>query len=386
MYKLITALLFLILVSTSSVPAQEPLLSMAEPHGVYIGAAVGSAFWRNETYYRETLAREFNILVAENEMKFDRIEPSRNNFNWERADELIAFAEENNMKVRGHTLVWHQQSGWAEGLDVSREEMIEVMKNHIQAVVGRYQGRVWQWDVVNEGIDDGGGILRDTFWRRKIGDDYIDLAFQFAHEADPDALLFYNDYSGEGMGGKSDKIFNFVTDMLERGLPIHGVGLQCHFQNTGFPAQDMDRNMKRLNELGLMVAITELDFRINMPADDADLEQQKDNYKEIMRICLENPNCTSMLTWGFTDRYSWIPNFFNGYGAALPFDEDYFPKPAYYGIWEALNETPVGTMRKKVFSMIPPVSGNPTSSSESGWNIKGQWYYNRSPSFIIPRF
>jgi len=278
------------------------------------------------------------------------------------------------MKVRGHALVWHQQSGWASSVDAGREEMIEILKNHILQVVGRYKGRVWQWDVVNEGIADNGDVLRDTFWRRRIGDDYIDLAFQFAHEADPDALLFYNDYGGEGMGGKSDKIYDYVKGMLERGIPVHGVGLQCHFQNTGFPAQGMDQNMKRLNELGLMAAITELDFRIEMPADDAELEQQRENYKNIMRVCLENPNCTSFLTWGFTDKYSWIPNFFNGYGAALPFDENYLPKPAYYGIREALDETPVKINLNNNNKSAHYYSNKSKQPEFNIFNLKGQRY------------
>jgi endo-1,4-beta-xylanase len=366
---LTTGFLLLLMAFFISIPAQEPLLSMADPHDIYIGAAVGSAFWRNEPYYRETLAREYNILVAENEMKFSRIEPDQNSFYWEKTDELIAFAEENNIKVRGHTLVWHNQSGWAENVNANREEMIEILKNHIHQVVGRYKGRVWQWDVVNEGILNNDDFLRNSFWRQKIGDDYIDLAFQFAHEADPDALLFYNDYGAEGMNGKSDKIYNYVKSMLERGIPVHGVGLQCHFQNTGFPADEMDQNIKRLNELGLLVAITELDFRIDMPADNSELELQKENYKDIVRVCLENSNCTSLLTWGFTDKYSWIPNFFNGYGAALPFDQNYMPKPAYNGMWEALDETPVRIIHNK-----GTTHSGKTPAISTLFNIKGQRY------------
>ena len=336
------ALLFSGFVCAMPVPAQEASLrELAQRNSRYIGAAVGGAFWDDEPVYREILKREFSMLVAENAMKFEPIEPSQGNFNWTKADALIDFAEENRMKVRGHTLVWHRESGWAEDLQATREEMIAVMQNHIRTVVGRYKGRISHWDVVNEAIDEGGDVLRDSFWRRKIGDDYIDIAFQTAHEADPDALLFYNDFGAENMGDKSDKVYNLAKGMLERGIPIHGVGMQCHFSNTGFQADEVDRNMKRLNDLGLMAAITELDFCVEMPADESDLEQQKQHYKRIMEVCLENTNCTSLLTWGFTDKYSWIPSHFEGKGAALPLDADYEPKPGYYGLREALNEQPV---------------------------------------------
>lgn len=317
--------------------AQEALKALAARKGVAIGAAVGDAFWGGDARYKAALKREFNILVAENEMKWQSLEPQRGSFNWTRADELSAFAKANGAALRGHVLVWHLQSGWLEQGNFSRTEMLACLRSHVQAVAGRYKGQVREWDVVNEAIDDGTALLRDSFWRRRIGDDYIDSAFHIAHRADPGARLFYNDYAAEDMGVKSEKVYNLVKGLLDRKVPIHGVGMQCHFENAAWPnPADIGRNMKRLADLGLEVSITELDFRMRLPADAAALERQKANYAALTGACLANANCKSVLTWGFTDAHSWVPGFFQGMGAALPFDAEYRPKPAYYGLSEAL--------------------------------------------------
>ena len=142
--------------------AAQSLRDLASKRGILYGAAVGAAFWKPDSAYRDLLARECSIIVAENEMKFNLIEPERGRFNWTRADDLVAFAERNGMKIRGHNLVWHAQSDWASKLNAGRDEMIAVMRSHILAVAGRYKGKILEWDVVNEAIDDGDGFLRDT--------------------------------------------------------------------------------------------------------------------------------------------------------------------------------------------------------------------------------
>ncbi len=216
--------------------------------------------------------------------------------------------------------------------------MLAILKNHIDSTLSRYRGKILEWDVVNEAVDDASG-MRKTFWLDRIGEDYLDSAFTWAHRADPAAYLFYNDYSGEGMGGKSDRIYALVKGMKDRGVPIHGVGLQCHLASAaGFAMGDIDRNIKRLGALGLRVAITELDFRIKLPADSAGRAVQKDNYYRLLKTCLANANCKTFLTWGFTDASSWVPGFFPGMGDALPFDAAYKPKPAYEGMRQALAE------------------------------------------------
>jgi endo-1,4-beta-xylanase len=317
--------------------SSQTLRELASKQEIFYGAAVGEAFWGPDSLYRETLRRECNIIVAENEMKFSLIEPQRGVLSWSKADDLVSFAEKNKMKIRGHNLVWHAQSEWASELNAGRDEMIVIMREHIHKVVGRYKGKIYEWDVVNEAIDDGDGFFRDTFWKRTIGEDYIDLAFKFAHEADPQALLFYNDYGAEDMGKKSEKVYQLVSGMIKRGIPVHGVGLQCHFTLGEIDTAGIDTNIKRLAKLGLKVSVTELDIRMQLPATPAMLEQQGKEYEALMRVFLNNPSCcTSFLTWGINDKYSWIPWFFKGYGAALPFDDNYKPKPACQGLKNAL--------------------------------------------------
>jgi len=195
-------------------------------------------------------------------------------------------------------------------------------------VVGRYKGRIFAWDVVNEALDEE-GELRDTIWLRMIGPEYIEMAFRWAHEADPDALLFYNDYACEDMGCKSDAVYALVQELQEKGVPIHGVGLQMHVQlGIEPPLASVERNLERLGALGLQVHITEMDVRVRDTNPDT-LERQAAIYGQSLQVCLDAESCTAFVVWGFTDRHSWIPSVFEGWGNALIFDDQYTPKPAY---------------------------------------------------------
>jgi endo-1,4-beta-xylanase len=207
--------------------------------------------------------------------------------------------------------------------------LIEILREHVTTVVGRYRGRIVAWDVVNEAVADDGS-LRDTIWSRGIGPEYVEMAFRWAHEADPDALLFYNDYGGEGLGRKSDGIYGLVGDLVARGVPVHGVGLQMHVSLGWSPRpQDVAANVARLAELGLEVHVTEMDVRIKAPVTEEELAQQARVYRDLLQVCLSAQSCKAFLLWGFTDRHSWIPHFFTGWDAALIYDEAYRPKPAY---------------------------------------------------------
>ena len=208
--------------------AANTLHAYADRKGKLIGAAVNNGLV-HEPEYAEVLAREFNLLTTENTMKWSLIQPERYRYDWAGADELVNFAIANGMKVRGHTLIWQMQMpDWLKYQDWSREELLTIMKEHITNVVGRYRGRVDIWDVVNEAIITRGVIIT-PFWSKRLGTDYIDLAFQLAHEADPDALLFYNDYNADDMGAKSNGVYALVKGMKERGIPIDGVGMQFHY-------------------------------------------------------------------------------------------------------------------------------------------------------------
>ncbi len=320
-------------------PTDPPLRDLAAARAIHIGGAVGPTQLRCERTYGEVLAHEFNILTTENAMKFASIHPELDRYTFEGADTIVDFAEAHDMWVRGHTLVWHQSlPAWIQNAEFTQEAWHQVLHDHITTVVGRYQGRVQVWDVVNEAIgSDGPGNLRSTVWLEGIGPDYIDKAFTWAHEADPHALLFYNDYGGEDMGLKSNQVYNLVQGMLERGIPLHGVGLQMHVDlGTSPNMEQVLQNIQRLGELGLQVHITELDIRLPANPDPALYIGQANLYQELMEVCLTAQACTAFVMWGFTDRHSWIPAFFPGADEALIFDKHYQAKPAYFSLREAL--------------------------------------------------
>ncbi|UCC64520.1 MAG: endo-1,4-beta-xylanase [Anaerolineae bacterium] len=315
------------------------LRSLAQTRDIHIGAAVAAGPLRREALYAETLAREFSMVTTENAMKFGPIHPGRDRYAFEDADAIVEFAAARDMLVRGHTLVWHSQlPAWLTEGEWTRDELIEILREHITTVVGRYQGRVAVWDVVNEAVA-GNCVLGDTIWLRVIGPEYIDMAFRWAHEADPDALLFYNDYDCAGLGIKSDAIYDMVQGLLQRDVPVHGVGLQMHL-SVGYSPRPKDvlENMDRLAELGLEVHVTEIDVRIRGDPTARELARQADVYRDMLAACLSAQNCKAFVLWGFTDRHSWIPHFFEGWGTALIFDEAYRPKLAYHALRDVLAE------------------------------------------------
>ncbi len=350
-------LLLMVSVTAAQDSTAPSMRDYADKSGFHIGAAVYTTHLANPVHV-QTLSREYNMLTPENEAKLCEVQPSLGQFKFDNFDRLVDFAEENNMMVRGHTLVWHQcVPNWLANGTFTRDEAIEILRNSIYTEVGRYKGRIAIWDVVNEALGDGGG-LRDTPWRRLIGDDYIELAFRFAHEADPDALLFYNDYGTEGMNAKSDAVYAMVKDFIARGVPINGVGLQSHLTvgdtrpSGGLPADALAQNIQRLGELGVQVQITELDVRHAGKPTDAILQRQAADYRRVFDTCLASEYCTAIVTWGVSDRYTWLRGanlgFFNNPDTtALLFDDDYKPKPAYTAVLDALarhaGQTPIMT-------------------------------------------
>jgi endo-1,4-beta-xylanase len=210
--------------------------------------------------------------------------------------------------------------------------------------VRHFAGQVYAWDVVNEAFNDD-GTLRHTIWSDKPGlaspgTGYIEQAFRWAHAADPAATLFYNDYSAEPLNAKSDAIYKMAQDFKSRGVPLDGIGLQMHLTAQPPPFSSMEANIKRLTDLGLEVQITELDVRLPVDATGAasaaDLATESRIYRQVAALCLGSARCTALQTWGFTDKYSWIPGEYHGLGAALEFDFHYAPKPACDALREAL--------------------------------------------------
>jgi endo-1,4-beta-xylanase len=320
----------------------ETLRQLADAKGIAFGVAAGDDFWAADGRFQTVAKREFNMLVAEYIMKLGKIHPRPIEYEWRFADSLERFTAMHGMKLRGHCLLWHKEAGWLEKVTYPRDSTLMLIKEYIDSVVGRYRGKIPQWDVVNEAISNKtDSLYRDTFLFRRLGIDYIDSAFHWARAADSNVKLFYNEYGNEGMGLKSQKTYDFVKGLKERGVPIDGIGLQCHFDNDSVPSFDsIAVNMKRLADLDLDIAITEVDFRISLPADSAKLAKQKANYLGLMKTCLDNPRCKTFLVWGLTDTTSWVPINIKGSGAPLLYGNSYEPKPAYYGIWEALAGRP----------------------------------------------
>ena len=304
---------------------------------------------------RSEAARQFNMMVCENEMKMDALQPSKGSFSFGSADNLVSLAQQNDMAIRGHCLVWHSQvPGWLSSdgkkndKNWTREQALEIMKNHITKVMQHYKGKVREWDVVNECLDDDQTTVRSnpnsydlrqqSVWQRAIGDDYIDSAFVYAHRADPDAILYLNDYGVELQGkAKSLAFYNLAVSLKEKGIPIHGVGLQCHFSIGEVDGVKLNRTIKRFAEAGLLCIITELDMGI--PSTTAtNKEEQARMYRMITDIVLKNDNCPSMVVWGIKDNDSWRSG-----SNPLLYDSGMGKKPAWYGVRSALRHRALST-------------------------------------------
>jgi len=312
-----------------------PLRDAAQSAGKLVGAAVQSGLL-GDGRYSGVLGRHFNYLTAEYEMKWDAIEPTRGGNNFAAADAIVAYGQANGMKIKGHALIWHGSvPSWVGSLSAS--ELRAAFEDHIRSVAEHFRGRVVAWDVVNEAIADDNSGLRDTIFRQKLGDQYIADAFRIAHQADLQALLFYNDYGGEGLNQKSNRIYDLVQGLRAQGVPIDGVGLQMHITAGNPPSEgNVAANMSRLASLGLMVNISEMDVRIrDLPAATR-LETQRTVYKTLVSVCVAEPRCDAVTFWGFTDAHSWIDAQF-GADDPLLFDDNYGAKPAYSGVFDALS-------------------------------------------------
>jgi endo-1,4-beta-xylanase len=316
------------------------LREVAQARGLRVGAAVDKLF-RDDgdgVEFKAVLSEEFSVLTPENDMKHRKLQPSRGVFAFARADSLVEFAEANGMLVRGHTLVWHTgNASWMNNGKWTPAELRTLIVDHVRTVVGHYRGRVFAWDVVNEVFDED-GTLRSTIYNNLLGTDYIVLAFRTAHEADPDALLFYNDNRIEGMSAKSDSAYALVSRLVAAGVPIHGIGLEGHFIVGRLPSRDaMAANLARYAALGLKVHFTEVDVRVPQPSTTESLALQAENYRDVFDVCLQNLACQMVVTWGVSDRETWIPAAHPGFGDPLLLDRSYQPKSAYQAVHNLLS-------------------------------------------------
>lgn len=355
----------LLLSCTPGGPAtmETPVLKDAFKENFYAGAALNPGHYTESDETGAGLVKEhFNSITAENVMKWTHIHPEPDRYDFHEADLFVEFGEENEMFIIGHTLVWHSQvPGWVfedeDGNELSRETLLERMRDHIFTVTERYKGRVHGWDVVNEALNSD-GTMRETPWYNIIGEDYVARAFQYAHEADPEAELYYNDYSLADPD-KRDGAYRLVKSIQDQGIPVTGIGMQGHY-SLGYPdPAELEKSLEAFGELGV-VAITELDvdvlpsssgyqgadvsesaemeahlnpYKEGLP--DSVVQQQTRKFEELFSIFLKHDdNINRVTTWGVRDSDSWknnwpVPGRTN---YPLLFDRNGNPKPAVEAI------------------------------------------------------
>ncbi|MFL6119469.1 endo-1,4-beta-xylanase [Actinophytocola sp.] len=354
-----------LVLSTGTAEAASTLGAAAAQSGRYFGAAI-SASHLGESAYVNTWTSEFNGVTPENETKWDATEPSRNSFSYGNADRIVSQARSAGMRVRGHTLLWHnQQPGWAQGL--SGSDLRSAMINHVTQVATHFRGQIYAWDVVNEAFADGnGGGRRDSNLQR-TGNDWIEAAFRAARSADSNAKLCYNDYNTDGINAKSTGIYNMVADFRNRGVPIDCVGFQSHLSSSS-NLSSYQANLQRFADLGVDVQITELDVGGSGSA-------QANVYRQVAQACMAVSRCTGITVWGVTDKYSWRSS-----ETPLLFDGNYGKKQAYTAVLDTLNSgggNPgggTGLLRSAASNRCLDVPGSSTTAGTQLqiWDCHGQ--------------
>jgi endo-1,4-beta-xylanase len=345
--------------SASNGSAPDSLRSLAAQTGLRIGSAIIPQDIETPSF-AAIAASQFSVVTPGNAMKWEVVEPTEGTFDWSQADQLVAFAQANHQLIRGHTLLWHNQlpawltTGVANGT-ISNAQLTSLLHQHITTEVSRYRGKIWQWDVANEFFTDANPsvINPNDFWISHLGPGIIGQAFTWAHQADPHALLCYNDYNiaGEdGSNAKGNAAYAWLKQELAAGIPISCVGDQGHLDTQfGFSGQLMQQDLARYASLGLKVAITEADVRTfvnnataQVPTDQLATFAQPDEFGQMIKACLAVRQCISFTVWGFTDADSWVPGFFAGEGYATIYDVNQQPKPAYFELQSDLQLAATG--------------------------------------------
>ncbi|WP_460493514.1 endo-1,4-beta-xylanase [Dactylosporangium cerinum] len=347
--------------------AGQTLAQVATARGFHIGTAAGVRTLAS-SQWRQVADAQFNSVTMGNEGKWDATEPTQGQFDFAAADAIADYAAATGKRLRGHTLVWHSQLPSWVSTDRTAAAQRQVLIDHVTGVAGHFAGDVAQWDVVNEPFNED-GTLRSSVWYTRLGESYIADALTAARAADPAAKLFINDYNVEGVNAKSTGLYNLVQRLQAAGVPIDGVGLQAHLIVGQVPST-LRQNIERFTALGLKVEITELDVRIPLPADTAELTQQASDYRAVVGACAAVAGCTGVTTWGVGEVDSWIPAFFPGYGAALLFDEQWRARPAYTAVVEALGGTATVPAPPPVPSQVS-VASFPFESGLAGWGSRG---------------
>lgn len=340
-----SVLLSLSLICTAiQVNAQAPDTTLQSVSPMPVGAAVSVPLLKTNAQYRALVEREYNSLTPENAMKFSKIHPGLTTYNWADADTLVAFAQQTNKRIHGHTLIWHTDlPGWVTSFSGDSAAWENMMKTHITTIVSRYKGVLTSWDVVNEAVDET-GALRNSIWAQHLGPNYVTRAFQYAHDADSAAILFYNDAGHEYNIPKLNGILRLMDTLIAQGAPIHGMGLQMHM-NRYTSNTNVDNAIDSVIVRGLKVHLSELDIAVN-PNKDMSLtynplvaSQQFAKYKYIPRKLRSLPASLvyGITSWNVTDADSWVPGFFGRPDYPLLFDGSFNKKYSYYGFKDGLS-------------------------------------------------
>ena len=306
----------------------------------YYPFPVGVALNPDELYpnsaYLRVATQHFNSVTPENIFKPSYLHPAPGRYEWAEADQLAAFCRANNQRLHGHTLIWHQQlPGWMSGFSGSPAEWDALFRDHIQTICRHFRGQVSSWDVVNEAFDADGG-LRSTLWSQHLGATYLEKAFRYAHEADPDALLFYNDYDLESNPAKRRTVLAWLQTMRQRGVPVHGLGLQMHISIAHPDNTQLAEALRDAQKSGLLLHLSEIDVSVNplgqavAPTPEL-LQRQADKLAFLVRTYRELPRAQQfgITFWGVSDHDTWMRRYFHRDDYPLLFDDNYHPKPAF---------------------------------------------------------
>lgn len=350
---IVLGIIFVILFSartqTPSLP-QPPLKDLAQTHKVEVGNfAILNRI--SEKPYADILTSQFNFILADNTPNWyftdGGLRPSKDAYNFKQMDEVMKFAHDHNMPVQAHHYLWGEEKWlptWLKNGKYSEDELMAIIKDHIYTVGQHYRGQIREWTVVNEAFSRGLGTygLRD-WWRDHTGGDthYIDQAFKWAREADPEAKRILNDFLNESENDISDAMYQYIKSAKARNVPIDGIGMQMHIDGTHPPTKDeVVSNMKRFGELGVDVYVTELDVNMNdVRAEGDDKDQiQAGIYYEMARACIESKVCKSFALLGITDKETWYSHMGLTDPRPLPFDKQYRPKPAFFSLRDAFSQ------------------------------------------------
>jgi endo-1,4-beta-xylanase len=354
MNKFYAILCVIAIIESCNSPEENKNPALHEATDIHIGTAISANDLIYENPLKEIALHDFDSYTMENDMKMRRIARSENDYHWEVVDSVVAFCEKNNKRLHGHVLIWHSSiPDWLKSKDMEAFDLNAYVEEYITTYVSRYKGKIAGWDVVNEAISDSAGTMRQTFWLEHWGKNYIDKAFRMAHAADPEAVLFYNDYNIERDTAKLHATLHLVENLLSEGVPIHGIGLQMHIR-MDVPNEIMEYAIRKCAETGLKVHLSELDLIFNKHDDsrgggiqkytvltDSMAQAQGEKYRQIAemykRIVPEDQQY-GITVWGFDDAGTWIRGFFDIVDWPTLYNDSLERKPAYYGFLEGLKK------------------------------------------------